>query len=443
MANFDSSKQDELTRRQFMVNAARSYLGVTVAPMVGASVAGMGSALGQTGGGTGPGKLAEHVIFLNMAGGMSHLDTFDPKPRKKEVQGPVDVIPTSGDFQLTEYLPKTAGVAQHMCVINSMTSKQGAHDQGQYLLHSSYAPRGTIVHPAIGSWVVRMKGRKNETLPGFVSVGGNPKRASSGFMGAEYAGVPLGRPDEGLKNSARAGSVNEEDFHRRLAIADALNKNFHEKYKSPQVKAYDSLYDEAVKLMKSEDLKAFEISRESGKVRGQYGTNGFGQGCLLARRLVEAGVRFVEVTLGGWDTHYDNFTAVEARAAILDQGFSALVSDLAERGLLEKTLVVIATEFGRTPKIVTEHSNGRDHHPACFSCVMAGAGIKGGTKYGESDPEGGRVKDQGVTVQDFNATIGFALGLDPSRVLMSPSGRPFRMGGEEKDLGRPVKDIFV
>ena len=195
--------------------------------------------------------------------------------------------------------------------------------------------------------------------------------------------------------------------------------------------------------MKSEDLQAFEISRESGQVRGDYGNNGFGQGCLLARRLVEAGVRFVEVTLGGWDTHYDNFTAVQGRAAILDQGFAALMKDLKSKGLLDKTLVVIGTEFGRTPTIVTEHNNGRDHHPSCFSCVMAGAGIKGGTSYGLSDSEGRKVKQDPVTVQDFNATIGYALGLDTAKVLHSPSGRPFRMGGAEKELGKPVTGIFA
>jgi hypothetical protein len=330
-----------------------------------------------------------------------------------------------------------------MCIINSVTSKQGAHEQGQYILHRSYPMRGTITHPAIGAWVCRMKGRKNTTLPGFVTVGGNPKNASPGFFSTEFAGVPLGRPDEGLKNSKRAGTVGEEDFDRRLAIADALNQAFHRKYKSPAVKAYDSLYDEAVKLMTSDDLKAFEISREPANIRSKYGNDRFGQGCLLARRLVEVGVRFVEGTLGGWDTHYDNFAKVESRAAILDQGFSALVADLNDKGLLDSTLVVIGTEFGRTPHIVTEHNNGRDHHPAVFSGVMAGAGIKGGTKYGESDATGRRVKENPVTVQDFNATIGYALGVDTAKIVHSPSGRPFRMAGADKDLGSPIKDIFV
>ena len=430
---------DELGRRQFMINAARSYLGVSLAPMLGAGLA--GSSFGQSQKHVGGAK-AEHVIFLNMGGGMSHLDTWDTKPGNKEVQGPVESIATSGDFQLSQYLPGTAKIANHLCVFNSITSNQGAHSQGQYLLHRSYSPRGTIVHPAIGAWVVRMKGRKNTTLPGFVTANTSPGVSSPGFFGAEFGGVPLGRPDEGLKNSVRAGSVSEDDFKRRLAIADALNKTFHDKYQTPGVKAYDSLYEEAVKLMESEDLQAFDINKEPAKVQNAYGKDRFGQGCLLARRLVESGVRFVEVSLGGWDTHYDNFTAVEGRAKILDQGFSTLVADLDERGLLESTLVVIGTEFGRTPKIVEEHSLGRDHHPACFSTVMAGGGVKGGIKYGESDKNGARVAKDPVTIQDFNATIAYALGIDHAQVVSSPSGRPFRMGGAEAELGKPVTAIF-
>ena len=440
MNNHKFNRQDELTRRQIMVNAARAYLGVTVAPMMGGSLA--TGAIGATRKSTGPSQLAEHVIFLNMQGGMSHLDTFDPKPKNEEVQGPVEAIPTSGDYEVSQYLPEFAKLADRACVIRSMTSRQGAHEQGQYLLHRSYSPRGTIVHPAIGSWVVRHKGRKNTTLPGFVTVGTNPKNASAGFFGADYQGVPLGRPDEGLKDSKRPNTVSEQDFTKRLAIADVLNKKFHETYKSQDVKSYDSLYDEAVNLMKSEDLKAFDIKLEPSSTRSKYGKDSFGQGCLLARRLVEVGVRFVEVGLGGWDTHYDNFTSVAARAAVLDKGFSTLVQDLEAKGLLETTLVVIGTEFGRTPNIVTEHNNGRDHHPACFSTVMAGAGIKGGTTYGKSDREARRPDTDGVSVQDFNATIGYALGVDSQKILHSPSGRPFRMAGAEKGIGNPIKSIF-
>lgn len=432
------NKADEVARRQFLINSAHTYLGVSLAPMLGA---GLTSSLGAQGS-SGRAKSAESVIFLNMGGGMSHLDTFDTKPNNKEVQGPTESIATSGDFQISKFLSKTANVGDKMCVINSMTSRQGAHEQGQYQLHRSYSPRGTIVHPAIGSWVVRMKGRKNTTLPGFVTANTNPSVSSAGFFGAEFGGVPLGRPDEGLKNSERAHSVSEEDFKHRLAVADALNRRFTERYSTPDVKAYDSLYEEAVKLMQSEDLGAFDINQEPGKVKAAYGSNRFGQGCLLARRLVEKGVRFVEVSHGGWDTHYDNFTNVENKAAVLDQAYSQLITDLDERGLLETTLVVIGTEFGRTPNIVAEHNSGRDHHPSCFSAVFAGGGIKGGMKYGASDKNGNKVADKPTTVQDFNATIAYALGIDHTQVMSSPSGRPFRMGGADADLGKPITEIF-
>lgn len=434
------NKADELTRRQFVLNAAKSYLGVSVAPMVGASLASPAWAAGTNAMTKGGGK-AEHVIFLNMNGGMSHIDTFDVKPGR-DIQGPVDAIKTKGDFQVSQYLPKTADVADKLCVINSMTSTQGAHPQGQYLLHTSYTPLATMTHPAIGSWVLRLKGRKNQALPGFVSIGGNSRYSSSGFMDSKFAAVYLGKASDGLKNSELAPGVSEEDFTKRLAIADALNLSFHKEYEVPQVSAYESLYDEAVKLMKSEDLKAFEIDQEPQSVRSLYGSGRFAQGCLLSRRLIEAGVRFVEVTLGGWDTHYDNFAGVEGRCSDLDQAYSALIQDLESKGLLDKTLVVLTSEFGRSPEIVAHHNNGRDHHPACFTSVVAGGGIRGGMKYGASDKDGNRPDENPVTHRDLNATIGYAMGLDFSKVIYSPSGRPFRMSGPDKEMGNPVTELF-
>ena len=429
------NKQDELSRRAFMMNAARTYLGVGLAPMLGSSLA--SNAFGQSP--KGEKNPAEAVIFLNMAGGMSHIDTFDVKPNKKEIQGPVDAISTSADgIQISQYLPKTAEVMDKVCLIRSMTSINGAHDRGQYMLRRSYAPRGTIVHPTLGAWTMKLKGRKNSEIPGFVTIGGGTANASPGFFGSKYAGVPLGRPDEGLKDSTRASSVSEKDFDRRLKLADALNKNFHEKHKSVEADSYDELYKEAVRLMRSDDLKAFDINREPSSAKKAYGGERFGQGCLLARRLVEHGVRFVEVTLGGWDTHYDNFASVEARCNVLDQAYAALIADLHNKGLLDSTLVVLTTEFGRSPKIVAGHNNGRDHHPSAYSSLLAGGGVKAGVVHGATDSKGGRVKDDKVEVQDFNATIAYALGMDTSAVLLSPSGRPFQVAHE----GNPVKSLF-
>jgi hypothetical protein len=431
------TQTDEICRRQFMLQAARTYLGVAAAPMLGATIA--TEAFGAAAPPLRP-RAAKNVIFLNMSGGMSHLDTWDVKPKaKEEVRGPIRGIRTNvDDLMISEYLKNTANIMDKVCIINSMNTNQGAHEQGQYILHRSYPMRGTIVHPAIGSWVLRLSGRRNETIPGFVTIGSGTENASGGFMGAKYSGVPIGNPNDGLKDSARAGGVTEVDFNKRLALADKMNTKFHGTFNQKQVQSYQGLYEEAVRLMTSEDLKAFDLGLEDQKTRGMYGGDSFGQGCLLARRLIEHNVRFVEVTLGGWDTHYDNFASVESRAAVLDTGFSALITDLERRGLLDDTLVAIGTEFGRTPEIVKEHQDGRDHFPSAFSCVLAGGGVKGGIKYGSTDGSGKKVVDKLCTPLNFNATIAYALGLPGDRVVTSPSGRPFWVANKAE----PIKEIF-
>ncbi|MEO5916650.1 MAG: DUF1501 domain-containing protein [Luteolibacter sp.] len=426
-------KADELTRRQFVSNAARAYLGVHLFPMLGGTLASAAPAETVKGG------KAKNVIYLYMSGGMSHIDTFDPKPKKKEVMGKTEAIPTKAtDVMVGHYLKKTADVMDKVCVINSMNSNQGAHEQGSYIMHTSYTLRGTIKHPSLGSWVVRLGGRIHPELPGFVAVNSSPDHTGGGFFGAKYAAAPIGSPDQGLQDSHRASDVTPEDFERRLSLADKMNRQFHGKYANADVKAYEELYREAIALMNSKDLKAFDLGQESQATRDLYGSGRFAQGCLLARRLVENGVKFIEVELGGWDTHYDNFTGVAGRCQEFDQAYAALITDLEKRGKLDDTLVVVSTEFGRSPEIKTEHQMGRDHHPAAFSCVLAGGGIKGGMKHGNSDAAGEKVKDGIVTVQDFNATIAYALSLPYDTVIMSPSKRPFKIA----DKGVPITTLF-
>lgn len=426
------NKADEPTRRQFMQNAARAYLGVHLFPMLGSSIA---SAAAE---GAAKGAKAKHVIYLFMSGGMSHLDTFDPKPKKKEVMGPTETITGAAGVEISGFLPKTAKVTDKMCIINSVNSTQGAHEQGSYIMHTSYSPRGTVKHPALGSWVLKLGGRLHKDLPGFVAINASPDLTSGGFFGAKYSAAPIGRPDQGLQDSKRPGAVSKEDFSRRLSLADRLNEQFHDKFPNTDVKAYEELYKEAISLMDSKDLQAFDIGKEDAQTRKLYGSGRFAQGCLLARRLVEHDVRFVEVQLGGWDTHYDNFTAVEGRCNEFDQAYSALLIDLEKRGKLKDTLVVVATEFGRTPEIKAEHGDGRDHHPSAFSCVLAGGGVTGGIKYGETDSSGSKVKENKVSIPDFNATIAYALGLPHDLVLMSPTKRPFKIA----DKGSPITTIF-
>ena len=427
-------KADELTRRQFMSNAARAYLGVHLFPMLGGTLASAAPAE------VAKSAKAKHVIYLYMAGGMSHVDTFDPKPKKKEVMGKTEAINTQVDgLQLGHYLKNTAGVADKLCVINSMNSTQGAHEQGAYIMHTSYPLRGTIKHPSLGSWVLKLGGRIHPELPGFVAVNSAPELAGGGFFGAKYAAALIGSPDEGLQDSHLASGVSPEAFERRLTLADKLNREFHGRYPNADVQAYEELYREAIALMNSKDLKAFDLREESEATRKLYGSGRFAQGCLLARRLVQNGVRFVEVQLGGWDTHYDNFTGVEGRCKEFDQAYAALITDLEKTGKLQDTLVVLATEFGRTPQLNVEHQNGRDHHPTAFSCVLAGGGIKGGVKHGLTDASGDKVKEGLVSVQDFNATIAYGLGLPYDTVLMSPTKRPFKIA----DKGTPVTTLFA
>lgn len=432
MSNNPFLKSDEPTRRRFMATAAGTFLGVHLGPVAGPMVAAAAPLKVPEG-------KAKHVIYLFMAGGMSHLDTFDPKPKKKEVMGKTTAIASNvDDVMVGHYLPETAKVMDKVCVINSMNSTQGAHEQGSYIMHTSYGLRGTIKHPSLGSWVTKLGGRIHPELPGFVAIDSSPELTGGGFFGAKYAAAPIGSPDEGLKDSHRGTEVSEEDFKRRLSLADKLNRQFHGRYPNADVKAYEELYREAVALMNSEDLKAFDIRKESGATRRMYGDGRFSQGCLLARRLVEHGVRFVEVQLGGWDTHYDNFTGVEGRCKQFDRAYAALLTDLEKCGKLKDTLVVVATEFGRTPEIKEEHNGGRDHHPSAFSCLLAGGGVKGGVKHGLTDSSGRKVKSGAVTVQDFNATIAYGLGLPYDKVLMSPTRRPFSIADE----GKPVKELF-
>jgi hypothetical protein len=424
------NKADEPTRRQFMMNAARAYLGVHLFPMLGTTIA---SAAVE---GAAKGAKAKHVIYLYMSGGMSHLDTFDPKPSNKDVMGPTEAIMGKGELEVSNYLPKTAGVTDKMCVISSLNSTQGAHEQGAYVMHTSYNQRGTITHPSLGAWVTKLGGKLHPDLPGYVAIDTPGKQSGGGFFGAKFAAAPIGKPSEGLQDSVKPNAVSEESFERRLTLADKLNKQFHSRYENADVKAYENLYADAVKLMNSADLKAFDLSLEDAPTREMYGDGNFAQGCLLARRLVESKVRFVEVQLGGWDTHYDNFTAVEGRCKEFDQAYAALLTDLEKRGMLQDTLVVVATEFGRTPDI--NDNNGRGHFPAAFSCVLAGGGVKGGQKYGETDSSGKRITKNKVSVQDFNATIAYALGLPHDLVMMSPTKRPFKIA----DKGNPVTSIF-
>ena len=430
---------DPRSRRAFVSQMATAFLGVTAAPTIASNVWGAPNTNDDLTPSEKIGGKAQSVIYLYMSGGMSHLDTFDTKPGA-ETQGPVESIKTSADgVQISEFFPLLSQQMHHVAVINSLYSNQGAHAQGRYMMHTGYAMRGTVKHPDIGAWTGYHLGKMNKTLPANVKIGGNSGGLGGGFLESKYAALPIGDPEAGLQYSSLAPGISEDRFHKRLKRLKSMNQEFAAEYNTKQARAYASMYDEAVKVMKSKDLETFDLTKEKDEVRDRYGRNSFGQACLLARRMVESKVRFIEIDNGGWDTHGDNFEKVAEKGKVLDQALAALLGDLASKGLMESTLVVLATEFGRSPTIQTDRNLGRNHYPQAFSCLLAGGGIKGGLKYGATDEEGREVIENMVTIPDFNATIAAAVGIDLKKKVVSPSGRPFTVA----DDGEPIEDLFA
>ena len=420
---------DATTRRAFVSQLARAAFGLTAGSLALGSARAASLPL--------PRPSARQVIYLFLRGGMSHLDTLDPKPGAG-TQGPVEALRTRADgVLLGQYLPKLAQQMDKACIVSSMASKQGAHPQAQYLMRTSYEKRGTIQHPSLGAWIQRGVGRQNEALPGHVILGGGGEMPTAGFFPPHFQALPIGDPTSGLQNATRARGIDEGRFARRLDLLGKMNAEYRSRHDVRDVAAYDESYAAAVRLMRSEDLAAFDIDRESDAMRSIYGETSFGSGCLLARRLVEHGVRCIEVVSDGWDTHADNFDRLADLAPSIDQGLAALLADLDARGLLQETLVVLATEFGRTPDI--DQDQGRNHYPKAFSCLLAGGGIRGGMRYGKTDQEGREVTENAVSIQDFNATIAHAAGLSVDEVVTSPSGRPFKVA----DKGSPILDLFA
>lgn len=418
---------EEISRRDFAQQIAKAYLGVNALIYGDQLIAKTVNV-----------PTARHVIFLNMSGGMTHIDTFDPKPDNKEVMGETEAINSSADgIQLGHWLPKTAQQMHLASLVRSVNSNQGAHEQANYLLHTSYQKRGTIIHPSMGSWVSKLCGKLNKNLPDNVKINGGSGVIGAGYFESRHGPLPLGNPNAGIQNVKKSGYLDDNTYSKRLKIASGFNNNFTKDFPQKQVRAYSDLYDDAISLMKSKDLESFDLTKEPEHLREKYGQNNFGQGCLLARRLIENKVRFAEVVYGGWDMHNDVFGNLENRGSVLDSGLSALLEDLSLRGLLKETMVVVASEFGRTPEIKAGRV-GRDHHPSSFSVLFAGGGVKEGFVHGKSDKRAHYVEENGVDIESINATIAYAMGLSVEKITYSPSGRPFKVSNGKP----PIFDIL-
>jgi uncharacterized protein (DUF1501 family) len=373
------------------------------------------------------------VLWLN--GGPSHLDTFDPKPGKAN-GGPFRAIKTrSPAISLSEHLPLLAEQAQHIALIRGMTSREGSHQRGRYLLHTGYAPNPTVVHPAFGAWVSSKLGDGKSDLPEFVSISG--PSAGGGILGVQngpFVVLDAGAPPQ---NISYAPGVGDARFERRRGGLELLEQRFEKETGDVKVEGRRQVYAKAERLMASPNIKAFDVSSEPAATQRAYGDSDFGRGCLTARRLVEAGVKYVEVQLDGWDTHKDNFNRTKALMGQLDPALAALVRDLEQRKILGKTLVLCLGEFGRTPKI--NGNEGRDHYPAAWSALLAGGGIRGGYVHGQTDDDGAKVVSGAVVVPNLFATVATQLGLNPDASVMSPIGRPIGL----TDSGTPIPELIA
>ncbi|HEV3083894.1 MAG TPA: DUF1501 domain-containing protein [Gemmataceae bacterium] len=379
-------------------------------------------------------------ILMFMRGGPSQFETFDPKPGTTN-GGPTKAISTAvSGIEVAEGWENVARAMNDITLIRSMTNREGEHQRATYQLHTGYVPVGSVKYPSLGSIVASEIGPQNFDLPHFVSIGNRVNTIGSGFLGMSVAPFVVASPTQLPANVALPRGVADKRFERRLGLLDQIENDFAEAGGGPRVTEHKSVYSNAAQMVRSPRLKAFDLNQEKDETRDRYGRTPFGQGCLLARRLVETGVTFVEIESNGWDTHQDNFDRVKTLAGQVDPAFASLVRDLKERGMLDRTLVIWMGEFGRTPKINSRGDKpGRDHFPRAFNVALAGAGIKGGQVIGGTSSDGTDVKSRPVTVPDLFCSFYQALKINPRKENMSTLGRPIKL----MDKGEAVKELFA
>lgn len=391
-----------------------------------------------------------HCILLWMGGGPSQTDTFDMKPNHENGGEFQEIATNVPGIRFSEHLPNLAKQADQLAIIRSLSTKEGDHGRGTHLMRTGQSPMGTIQYPSIGASLAQELASAEMALPPYVSVapfrGLNSEAFGPGFLGPKFAPLVVGdvsmgataAPGDGASESFAELKVDAlqppegiapEQMKRRLELWKSLEENFLAQHPQEAIHAHRTVYDNSLRMTQSDAATAFDLSQEPDELRTAYGKGMFGQGCLLARRLVERGVPFVEVSLNtstgnsfGWDTHINNFEAVKALSAELDAGWATLMTDLKQRGLLESTTIIWMGEFGRTPKI--NGSAGRDHFPQAWTCVLAGGGIAGGQVYGRTSDDGMHVEEDKVGVTAVLATLCAALGVAPDKQLMSNTGRP-------------------
>ena len=428
----------------------RELLGFGLAGALGVSYSGWLPRLAAAAGEAAK-KQGKSCILLWMNGGPSQTDTFDLKPGHAN-GGPFKEIATAAPgVRISEHLPGVAKQMHDLAIIRSLSTKEGEHGLATRLMLTGYpSQQAAVRYPSLGSLLAKELGSDESDLPNFISL--SPFRmVDAGFLGPNYSPLtvsgasddPNTRANLALEDLKPPGDRGAAALKDQFDILRFMTQEFDKGASADAVKAHRASYAKAMRMVETQARKAFELDQEPAELRDAYGRNRFGQGCLLARRLVERGVAFVEVTLAasptnpaGWDTHADNFNQVKALSETLDPAWSTLLKDLRDRGLLDSTLVVWMGEFGRTPKI--NPNGGRDHFPMAWSTVLGGAGIKGGQAIGRSSADGQEVADRPVKVADLYATICAALGIDPKKENISPEGRPIPLVDRE---GQAIKEL--
>ncbi|MFO0790897.1 MAG: DUF1501 domain-containing protein [Pirellulales bacterium] len=375
------------------------------------------------------------AILLWLGGGPPSIDMWDMKPGAATA-GEYKPISTTGDFQICELLPQLAQQGKHLSVVRSMSTREADHERGRYYMHTGYVPNPSVEHPSYGAVVAReMESAKHLTeleIPPFVSVGGASE--GPGFLGMAYAPFQV---DANGRIKDVEMSVQAQRMADRMRLLGALETRFIDERRGSASEEHAKVLKKTHDLLTSQQMKAFQVNSEPKEMVEKYGDNNFGRGCLMARRLVEVGVPFVEVNSGGWDLHQGCFTSLKNKLPELDKAFAALIDDLKQRGLLESTVVLCMGEFGRTPRI--NGNSGRDHFARAWSVVLGGAGIQGGRAIGKTNADGTGVESDPFSSEDLMATVCHALGISLQTTYTAKNGRPMKIAGG----GHVIQDLFA
>jgi len=373
------------------------------------------------------------AILLWLGGGPPSIDMWDMKPGAPTA-GEFKPISTTGDFQICELLPTLAQQGKHLSIVRSMSTREADHERGRYYMHTGYVPSPNVEHPGYGSVVAHeMESKVPELeIPPFVSIGGASE--GPGFLGMAYAPFQV---DANGRIKDVEMSVPLQRMSDRMKLLGALETRFIDERRGSAAEEHAKVLKKTQELLTSEQMKAFQVRSEPQEMVAKYGDNNFGRGCLMARRLVEVGVPFVEVNSGGWDLHQNCFTSLQTKLPELDKAFAALMDDLQQRGLLESTVVLCMGEFGRTPRI--NGNSGRDHFARAWSVALGGAGIVGGRAIGKTNADGTGVESDPFSSEDLMATVCHALGISLQTTYTAKNGRPMKIAGG----GHVIQDLFA